>query len=94
MATTNLPPSTGERTERPPFDKRLSSRIDSLVIRLDAPQPAMRRWWLRTQKRYWERKIPNVLSAIDLCANCQQELAFPDIDSFALCEDCRDRGVR
>ncbi len=85
----------------PPFDHALSARIDSLVIQLDAQPAAPRRWWLRTKKRYYERKIPPVLqavasvaAAIDLCANCQNELGYPDIDSFALCETCRDRGVR
>ena len=84
-----------------PFDNALSATIDDLVIQLDAQPATPRRWWLKTKKRYWERKIPPVLqavaavgAAIDLCANCQDELGYPDIDSFALCETCRDRGVR
>ena len=84
-----------------PFDHALSATIDDLVIQLDAQPAAPSRWWLRTKKRYYERKIPPVLqavasvaSAIDLCACCRQQLGYPDIDSFALCETCRDRGVR
>jgi hypothetical protein len=84
-----------------PFDVVLSRTLDAIQIELDAQPAAPRRWWLRAKKRVYERKIPDVLrasaavlAAIDLCANCRQEPAFPDIDSFALCEDCRARGVR
>ncbi len=92
---------TEHQSARPPFDHRLSAKIDDLIIQLDEHPSTPRRWWLKTKKRYYERSIPPVLqavaavaSAIDLCANCQEELGFPDIDSFALCETCRDRGVR
>jgi hypothetical protein len=84
-----------------PFNHRLSAKIDDLVIALDANPPPLRRWWLRTQKRWGERRIPDVLrataavgAAIDLCACCQQDLGYPDINSFALCEGCRARGER
>jgi hypothetical protein len=56
---------------------------------------------LRTKEHSVERRIDDALraaaaalAAIDLCANCQEELGYPDIDSFALCETCRARGVR
>ncbi len=88
-------------TARPPFDQSLSTRLDLIQIQLDAQPAAPRRWWLKAKKRYWERKIPPVLqavaavgAAIDLCANCQDELGYPNIDSFALCETCRARGVQ
>ena len=91
-------PST---TPHPPFDSALSALIDDLVIQLDANPRPLRRYWLRWRKRRAERHIPPVLqagaavgAAIGLCANCQDELGYPDIDSFALCEACRDRGVR
>ena len=90
-----------QSTARPPFDHALSAALDELTIQLDAQPAAPRRWYLRARKRILERKLPPVLqavaavgAAIDLCANCQNELGYPDIDSFALCETCRARGVR
>ena len=84
-----------------PFDHRLSTRLDLIQIQLDERPAAPRRWYLKARKRLAERHLPLVLqavatvgAAIDLCANCQDELGYPDIDSFALCETCRDRGVR
>ncbi len=88
-------------TARPPFDYDLSRRLDLNQIQLDEAAPGLRRVWLRARKIVLERNLPPVLqavaavpAAIDLCANCQDELGYPDIDSFALCETCRDRGVR
>ena len=74
-------------TARPPFDHALSARIDSLVIQLDAQPSAPIRWWLKTKKRYWERKIP---PAIAPCCRCGDANGFLPLDpaGLALCESC------
>ena len=71
----------------PPFDSRLSARLDLIQIQLDEPQPAIRRWWLRARKRLAERKIPPTMAP---CCRCGDAIGFLplDPDGLALCESC------
>ncbi len=86
-----------------PFDVQRSSRIDRIVLALEAePQPsAPRRFWLRLQKRHLERGIPPALKAVDAvrsamtpCRACDVAMGYPSIDGDALCESCRNGGLR
>lgn len=60
MATdARLQPTGAPGTARPPFDQRLSSRIDCIIIRLEATTPkTFSRAWMRLQKRVAERNVP------------------------------------
>ncbi len=61
MATTHLHQSTPQRgacTANPVTDRRLSRRLDLLVLQIEANPPTVRRGWLRLQKLLAERHVP------------------------------------
>jgi hypothetical protein len=56
MATIDHLTTTG--AQRRPFDRRLSSKLDILIIKLDDSPPRLRRHIWRLHKRWLERHVP------------------------------------
>lgn len=57
MATLEAP-TTGPSAARPPFDQRRSTKLDELIIKLDAMPGRQRARILRLHKRWLERQVP------------------------------------
>ncbi len=50
---------------RPPFDQRLSSRIDRIILKLEATRPkTIGRAWVRLEKRIAERHVPTLFCEV------------------------------
>jgi hypothetical protein len=51
-------PTPHAPAQRAPFDRRLSLRLDGLIVALESAPPWNRRAWLHTVKRIAERHVP------------------------------------